>query len=147
MNLKWIAIRLDNGLKVTFKLLTREENEAAYQRYLATDEPRILFQDMYKVTFKFEGANLYAYCDDDAITLILKLLGGYGVGRALEYFNCFVIGKRVIRDEEWHDKDSYALKNSRVLAILKQAVEENCSPNITALLNAEKTETNGVTEA
>jgi hypothetical protein len=128
MNLKRVAIQLENGLNITLKLLPPKEGNAIYKKYLATSEPSTLIQNIYRVTFKFMATPLYAFCYADAVSLILQMLGGDGGMRALDYFACFVINNQVIYSFDFN-------KPNPVLTLLKQSVEQNVSPNIAALLN------------
>ena len=129
MDLIKIAFQLENGLKITFRLLTFEENKAVYNRYIAKfdDEPRILVQDLYEATFHFKTSKLRAFCYADAVSLIISLFGTFGQPRALDYFECFILNGRIINDSISQNE------RIRVLTILKQSVSQNISPNLTAL--------------
>jgi hypothetical protein len=130
MNLRKVTIQLKNGLKITFSRLTPKAGRTTYKRYLLKFEakPRILGKDMYKATFNFKTAKLCAFCYDDAVSLIISLFGNYSQTRALYYFECFVINGHVVHNS------SFSGGGSQFLALLKQSVVGNISPNLTALL-------------
>ena len=130
MNLKRIAIQLENGLKLDLKLLAFKESDAVYKKYLAKfdDAPHTLHQDMYKAVFHFKTATICAFCHSDAVSLIIQLFGNYNQARALDYFECFVVNNHAVYNSR------ISGERNPILTVLKRSIEQNVSPNLTALL-------------